>query len=61
MATVTFHRRLYAGELLYCYTYPVKTTDEKGRVTGTVQHPQRVGLLINGVVVHFTVPEKVEM
>lgn len=60
MATVTFHRRKYIGELLYCYTYPVKQTDERGRVTGTTPHPQRAGLLIDGVPTHFNVPEEVE-
>jgi calcineurin-like phosphoesterase family protein len=58
---VTFHRRVYVGELLYCSTYPVYERDSDGKVERVVRHPQRVGLLIDGVPTHFTIPERVEV
>lgn len=60
MTTVWLRGKVYQGELLYLYNYPRAISDEHGRVTSIVQHPQRVGLKIGNEIWHFTVPEKVE-
>ena len=58
-ARVTHFRKEYEGELLYFSTYPNYARDEHGKVTAIRRHPQRVGLLIDGVPTHFTIPEQV--
>ena len=51
----------YEGALLYLYNYPKKVTDKKGNVTHTIPTPQRVGLLVDGITCHFTMPKEVEI
>jgi len=59
MTRVLFRGVWHTGELLYSYDFPWKRADEKGAIVETVRRPQRVGLLIDGASVHFTVPTEV--
>jgi hypothetical protein len=59
-ARVLFRGEEFEGELLYLYTFPWKRADERGHtVVETQRRPQRVGLRIAGVDVHFTMPTSV--
>ena len=60
MTRVLFRGKWYAGELLYSYDFPWKRANEKGEIVDTLRRPQRVGLLIDDVIVHFTVPTEVK-
>jgi hypothetical protein len=59
-ARVLFRGEEFEGELLYLYTFPWKRADERGHtVIETQRRPQRAGLRIAGVDVHFTMPTSV--
>lgn len=58
-ARVLLRGEEFEGELLYLYTFPWKRADERGHVVETQRRPQRAGLRIAGVDVHFTMPTSV--
>jgi len=58
---VLFRLQWYEGELVYSYDFPWRRADEHGTVVATERRPQRVGLRIDGELVHFTCPTEVQL